>query len=211
MAKKLSKKRANRKPAKKSFLQLLFTFPKIALYSFLILSLFTLRQVTIPSGEVQGVSSWQEGAMLSYEEVVAEAKKNTAAGIPIDKYMAVYLWNDKNSNGYNDDGNEPCLKKQFAVKRNGVTKTPTQKNCERAAKYIKVTKNCNNVEFIKVNSSTQYKYTGVYIKDHKRLSGKAIPYDGIDKTYEVCGFPNAEGGDGWGYVYNDVKFGVKQK
>lgn len=204
----MAKKRTGRTPKKKTFLQKLFTFPKIAFYSFVALGLFTVYQINLPNRDVQGVSSWQEGAMLSYEEVVAEAKKNTAAGIPIDKYIAVSLWHDKDANADNDTGNEPCVKKQFSVKRNGVTKTPTQRNCDRPAKFIKVTKNCNTIEFVRVNSSTQYEYTGAYVTDHKRPNGKPVE---DKKSFEVCGFPKTEGGDGWGYIYNQVDFGVRPK
>lgn len=156
---------------------------------------------------MQGATSWEEGAMFSREEAEAEALKNKAAGIPIDKYVEVSLWKDANGNGEQDNF-EDCLKKEFTVKLNGKTKTPTQKNCDGAAKYLKVTKNCNTIEFIKTNTSNKYKFTGMYVRDQKRPHGKNIT---DKKKVELCGFPEATGGDGWGFVYNIVEFGVKQQ
>lgn len=205
MSRKLSKskKRPARRSPKKSFLEKLFTFPKLALFGFIVLSVFTVYQVTKPAIDVMGVSVDNDQGYTK-EEALAIAIKQKAEGVPIDKYTAVYLWKDANSNAEID--NEGCLQKQFTIKKNGITKTPTQKNCDSKARLFKTTANCNTFEFVKVNTINKYKLTGLQVYETGRQYGKALP--GVKKE-TVCGFPLTVGDDRGGYVYNEIDFGVK--
>ncbi len=205
MPKKLSKskKRPARRAAKKSFLEKLFTFPKLVVFGFLILSAFTVYQITLPIRDVEGVSVDNDQG-YTMEEALAISIKQKAAGVTIDKYTAVYLWRDGNSNAEID--NEECVQKQFTIKKNGIVKTPTQKNCDSKARLFKTTANCNTFEFVKTNTSNKYTLTGLHVYETGRKYGKALP--GVKKE-TVCGFPLAVGDSRGGYVYNEIDFGVK--
>jgi len=205
MPKKLSKsrKKAVRKPAKKSFLEKLFTFPKLVVFGMIVLSAFTIYQITLPTRGVEGVSVDNDQGYTK-EEALAISIKQKAAGGPIDKYTAVYLWKDGNSNATID--NEDCLQKQFTIKKNGNVKTPTQNSCDSKARLFKTTANCNTFEFVKVNTTNKYSLTGLHVYETGRKYGKALP--GVKKE-TVCGFPLAVGDDRGGYVYNEIDFGVK--
>lgn len=208
MPKKLSKsrKRPVRRAVKKSFLEKIFTFPKLVIFGIIILSTLTVYQITLNTNQVKGVSIADEDISYTREEAIANVKKQVAAGVTVDKYIAIKLFRDVNKNA-DQDGSEDCAKKSFTVKKNGKEKTATQGDCGFPARYLKVTKNCNTIAFVRTNTSNKFAYTGMYVTDGNNRKGKA--FKGI-KTKEVCGFPMSDGGDGWGFYYNQVEFGIKE-
>lgn len=201
-----STKRAKRRPARKSFLEKLFTFPKLVVFGILILGSLTIYQITLSSNQVKGVTTVDEDISYSRDEAIANVKKQAAAGVTVDRYIAIKLFRDVNKNA-DQDGSEDCAKKSFTVKKNGKEKTATQDDCNYPARYLKVTKNCNTIAFVRTNTSNKFAYTGMYVTDNNNRSGKA--FKGV-KSKVVCGFPKSEGGDGWGFYYNQVEFGVKE-
>lgn len=201
-----STKRAKRRPARKSFLEKLFTFPKLVVFGVIVLSTLTVYQITLSSNQVKGVTTIDEDVSYTRDEAIAIVKKQAAAGLPFDNFIAIKLFRDVNKNSV-QDGTEDCAKKSFTVKKNGREKTATQGDCYYPARYLKVTKNCNTIAFVRTNTSNKFAYTGMYVTDGNNRRGKA--FKGI-KTKEVCGFPKSEGGDGWGFYYNQVEFGVKE-
>lgn len=207
MAKKVTKKAVKvRRVKKKSWFEKFFTFPKIVVIGIVALSALTFYQVAMPQENVLGVTD--NAVMYTHSEAIALAKKDMAAG-KTRKMIAVYLWRDggagNNSGNASWDGDEECVKKQFTIKKNGTSKSPTQGDCNFPARYFEVTQDCNTIEFVKTNTSNKYTFTGFNITDKSRNDK---PVRG-SKTVRVCGFPETTGGDGWGFIYNKVQIGVK--
>jgi len=206
MAKKSRKKVAPKKTykTKKSLVDKLFSIKKIFTYSLIItVAIFSLVYSSHGSQEVAGASTKDNYPVFTNSELINLANTNPDS-IRISKYVGISLWRDKNANA-KQDGSDTCLGKKFTFKINSVSKTVVQdSNCMWPAR-VKVTENCNTVEFVKTNTSNKYVYTGLVYTDskHDEASSKS-------KKITVCGFPLVNGGDnGVGYAYNLVEFGVK--
>lgn len=196
-----SKRRAHRSYRyKPSTIGALFTFPRFILYAFIALSLIFLYQISLPGKEVKGAST------VDYQVLtLAEAQKMASTSIVIPKFISVNLFKDSNANAKKDSG-EPCLKKEFYFKVNGVTRKRTgTQDCE--ARFVAVSEKTNKVKF--VDSLSNWYLTGMYAVDKpdNTIRYRSLPiYKLINgNTVEVSGFPRSiEGG-----IYNEVFIGVK--
>lgn len=199
MAKK-SKKRVTRRPAKKSWVEKLFTFPKLAVFGFIILSAFTVYYVSRPSANIMGAST-VDYVMYTQAEVDALPKmRPTEYNFP--HYVRTKIWRDSNENG-KEDNFESCPNKKYSFYVNGVKKTRQTEDCEYA--YVKIPK-CSGdstkttIKFIGTVTSNPYKFTALNYSDAAHKSKVKF-----SKTVTICG----DTGYGEGYGYNDVNFGVK--
>jgi hypothetical protein len=216
MSKKLSKSRKrvhHRHRSQSSAVATLFTFPKLAIYGFIILMMMFLYQISVPSHDVKGVVTLSEDKFYTTAEVkTLVGQKNVK--INWFNFVATTLWKDTNSDG--SSNGEACLGKDYTFKiydKNGrLLKTKTKKadyNCEPTYSYLKDGDNCHYVQFVRTETSNSYKLVSIKYSDsthsNTSLVGKNLPKD---KKVKVCGYPAYRGGDQ--QRYNEVDFGVKQ-
>lgn len=200
MAKKRIKQNKN-----KSILKKLFTFPKVFIYSVIVLGIFSYFQIN-SSQRVMGI--WDYSGVSTTSESEAKTANQLSS---MQKVIFIRLVKDKNENA-KLDSDESCLGKAYKVKwtyiKDGKTVVSTKtlvgnSTCEQSTS-ISVTAKCNTVEFI--NALSNWKVTGLTYSDGDHsdttLKGKS--------AVKMCGYtgPN-EGIGNIGYQYLD--FGLKQK
>lgn len=181
-------RRARRRVAKKSWLDKLFTFPKLALYLFVALSVFTVYQVAQPSKSVEGASTIE--STFKYK-------------------LKMTVYKDSNWDA-NRQSSESCLAKTFTVKitdKDGKTTSATatgSQDCNTYAIPVPVAKGyCNTVKF--VSNLANWTITGIKYSDSnhygKVLLGKS--------SVKVCVYPPAEGLNVEPVAY--INFGLKPR
>lgn len=190
MPKKLSKskKRPARRASKKTFLEKLFTFPKLVVFGVIVLSFFTVYQVTKPTAEVMGETT-------------------TASTVKYKIRMTMFA--DPNMNVKRDSG-EGCLAKTFKVKvKNSSGKTTSytltgNKDCTKfASPVITATGKCNTVEY--VDALANWYLSGINYSDSVIDPG----YEYDSNKVRVCYYPPSEGLSVPAVAY--VNFAMKSK
>ncbi len=190
MSKKLSKSKKSpaRRSPKKSFLEKLFTFPKLAAFGILVLSVFTVYQVTKPAVGVMGETT-------------------TASTVKYKIKMTMFA--DPNMNVKRDSG-EGCLAKTFKVKvknSSGVTTQYTltgNKDCTKfASPVIIATGKCNTVEY--VDNLANWYLSGINYADSLKDPG----YEYDSNKVKICYYPPSEGLSIPAVAY--VNFAMKSK
>lgn len=189
MPKKLSKtrRRIHRKP-KPSFFDKLFTFPRLAIFGFVILFVMFTYQISVPSKDVRGAST--ESTFKYKIDMTIFKEKN-----PVDARRQ-------------DD--EPCLAKTFRVKikdKDGNVRQVTatgNSNCKSYAIPVPTAKGyCNTVTF--VNDLANWTITGIQYSDTNH-SGKVLLGQ---SSIKICVYPPGEGLNVNPHAV--INFGLKQK
>lgn len=191
MARKLSKrKRVHHRSHKSqpSAIATLFTFPKLAIYGFVILLVMLVYEVSVPSHDVKGAST--ESTFKYKIDMTIFKEKN-----PVDARRQ-------------DD--EPCLAKTFRVKikdKDGNVRQVTatgNSNCKSYAIPVPTVKGyCNIVSF--VNDIANWKITGLQYSDSNH-NGKVLLGQ---SSIKICVYPPGEGLNVNPYAV--INFGLKQK
>lgn len=176
MAKKLSKSRRRvHHKRKESLFDKLFTFPKLAVYGFVILTVMLLYEVAVPPQEIRGVST----SAFKYK-------------------IKMTIFKDPNMNVKRDTG-EGCLAKTFKIKVKNVDKNSDGKtttysiagnsNCTKyTTPVITVKGNCNTVQYVD-GSLANWILSGINYSDAKKDPGYV--YD--SNKVKICMYPLSEG------------------
>ena len=161
MARKSVRRRKVRRAAKKSWLESLFTFPMLAVISFVVMAVFTVYQVTKPASDVIGIadsSDYQIYSKAEFERIAA----NPTADDKKKYWIYVGIWKDADEDA-RWDKDENCLYKEFSFTINGVKKTRTLGSfCEFGV--VRSPNKCNTLAY-DTNSLRTYKVTGLYYED----------------------------------------------
>ena len=196
MARKSVRRRKVRRAAKKSWLESLFTFPMLAVVSFVILAVFTVYQVTKPAPDVMGVvegNDYQVYSRAEFEKIAA----NPTADDKKKYYFYVGIWKDADENAKYDK-DENCLLKKFYFTINGNPRSRQIEDnfCEFAV--VRSPNKCNTLAYDK-NSLKTYKVTGLFYEDGVdpdplSLKGKTQKYFCAGKYFYDLQY----GSIGWG-------------
>lgn len=197
MPKKLPKNRRVRKaPKKKAFwFSKLFTFPRVTLSAFIILSTLTFYQISLPSADVKGAST------ASYD-IISDTQYETLKNSPSSvgnypRYVNFRIWID-DGDAKREDNETKCPEKSYTVTVNGAEHTIKQKpNCKFTS--VKVSE-CNKIVF--TSKLQNYILTGIEYTDK---SGNTHSLKGAKKI-SFCGGQFFDGG--WA---RQVSFGLKPK
>ena len=180
---KKSKKRVTRRPAKKSWWEKLFTFPKLAVYLFVLLSVFTVYQVTKSQDNVLGETS-------------------TASVGSYKLKLNMYSINRKSESS--------CLAKTFKIKvkdGNGKVTNYTivgNNDCSKfASPVIKLKGKCNWVSY--ESNLANWSLFEIKYSDSKKDPG----YVYNSNKAQVCYYSPSEGLSVPAEVF--VEFGMKAK
>lgn len=191
-----SRKRVHHR-AKPSLFDKLFTFPKLAIYGFLILLVMFVYQISAPSKDVKGATTtaaYSEISDSQYDALV----KSPANTSNYPRILNMRIWKDSDGDGKRNHGETVCPEKNYTVEINGNTRTKTQKaNC--GWNHINLTQEHNVVIF--TTDLKNYTYSGMEYTDKygKKQYSKS-------KKLDFTGGNYAEGG--W---YRYVSFGLKPK
>ncbi len=200
---KRSRKRVHRRPAKKSWFDKFFTFPKLALYLFVFLSVFTTYQVTRPTGAVLGVTDDDIKFVTKTEQnaIIQEAAAKKQAP---PTFHQITVFKDGNENGKHGLY-EDCLAKivTFTIYNGNITRERTRWGCDDP--IIVYTKSRTVTVGLKVVSG--YRFTGLtYIDQYHPNPGYTL-LNGAHSV-KVTGFPSGYPSKAY---YTVIDFGVKPK
>lgn len=192
-----SRKRARRRVAKKSWLDKLFTFPKLALYLFVFLSAFTIYQITKPSESVMGVTNPDDFMFVTKDEQQAIIQNASKDSPPTFHQLSVFK--DANSNARRADV-EDCLDKTvtFTIFNGNITKERTIWGCDEP---ITIYTKARTVT-IGLKAVTGYRFTGLTYTDNyytNRTLGNG------KHSIRVTGYPYL------GVYFTIIDFGVHRK
>ncbi|GEM_PF-2705590 len=202
MAKKLSKSRrkVHRRPAKKSWLDSLFTFPKVVVYAFVILSAVTFYQISLPGADVKGVSVPDDEMSLITEEE-AKTLAESKASNPYTVHQIQVFVDNKKTDGKFDVYKEECLGNYVTIyvdNGNKVKEFPGIWGCENPIRVKTKTRELT----VGLRSVSGYKFTGLTYRDQNHPNDTTRM--GISKI-KVKGFYT------YGQYYTVIDFGVKKK
>lgn len=189
MAKKSRKRVHRRHVAKQSLFDKLFTFPKVVVYAFVILSVVTLYQISLPGTDVKGASTVE--STFKYK-------------------LKMIVYKDKNPADAIRQNDESCLAKTFRVKikdKDGNVRQVTatgSSDCKTFAIPVPSTTKgyCNTVTF--VNDLANWTITG--IQSDSANNGKPLLGQSSAK---VCVYPPSEGLSVAPYAI--INFGLKPR
>lgn len=202
MPKKLSKskKRPARRAAKKSFLEKLFTFPKLVVFGVIVLSTLTVYQVTLSSNQVKGATTVADDiTLISESEAKALAESNTSKGYTVHQ-IQVFVDNKK-TDGKFDVYKESCLDNDVTIyvdNGNKVREFPGIWGCTDPIRIKTKTRELT----VGLRSVSGYKVTGLTYRDQRHPNDTTKM--GISKI-KVKGFPTYD------QFYTVIDFGVKKK
>ncbi|MBI4097890.1 MAG: hypothetical protein HY426_02515 [Candidatus Levybacteria bacterium] len=198
---KRSRKRVRRKVAKHSWFGKFFTFPKLALYFFAVLSAFTIYQVTRPETNVLGiadddikfVTKAEQDAII--KESMAKKEKPT--------FHQIAVFEDTKPQNAKRDSNEYCLGKvvTFTVSSGSTTRERTRWGCDDPIKIYSKSRTVT----ITLKSISNYKFSGLTYSDNyytNRTRGNGA------HSIKVTGFPSGYPATAY---FTVIDFGVKPK
>jgi len=172
----------------------LFTFPKLAVYGFVILFAMFIYQVSLPSTDVKGANttSYDIISDSQYETV-----KNTSSVANYPRYVYLRIWRD-DGDAKKEADEKTCPEKSYTISVNGSDKTIKQKpDCKQTKIDVH---ECNKIVF---NAQLKnYTLSGIEYTDK---SGIRHSLKGKSKI-SFCGGQFFEGG--WA---RQVSFGLKPK
>lgn len=198
---KRSRKRIQRRAAKKSWLEKLFTFPKLALYLFVFLSAFTIYQVTQPGGSVMGVTNPDDFMFVTPAEQQAIIQN-----APKDKpptFHQISVFKDANNNA-KYGSSENCLDKTvtLTISNGNITKERIRWGCDDPITiYTK-----SRTVTVGLKAVTNYKFTGLTYRDNTHTTDTTLGNG--THSVKVTGFPNGYPATAY---FTVIDFGVKQK
>ncbi len=105
-----STKKTVRRPRKKSFLEKLFTFPKLALLAFVVLSAFTVFQVSKPTSDVLGETSSASGSSYKLKLNMYSVKRTNDKSCLAKTYKIKVKDSKGKTTSYVITGNKDCTK-----------------------------------------------------------------------------------------------------
>lgn len=194
------KRKRARRVHKKSWLEKLFTFPLMALYLFLALSVFTIYQVVQPAESVMGVTNPDDFMFVTEEEQQAIIANAPGDQTPTFHQLAVFK--DANNNAKHGDY-EDCLDKTvtFTIYNGNTTKERVRWGCDDPIRiYTK-----SRTVTVALKSVSGYNFTGLTYTDNtytNRTLGNGT------HSVKVTGYP-------YGYpataYFTNIDFGVHKK
>lgn len=169
MPKKVARasKKTVRRPRKKSFLEKLFTFPKLALLAFVLLSAFTVFQVTKPSKNVLGETSVASGGSYKLKLNMYSVKRSSDKSCLAKTYKIKVKDSKGKVTSYTITGNKDCTK--------------------YAAPVIKLTGTCNWVSY--ESNLANWSLFEIKYSDSKKDPG----YVYSSNKVQVCYYAPSEG------------------
>ena len=200
MAKK-SRKRVIRRPAKKSWWEKLFTIPKLAVFGFIALSVFTIYQVTLPTRGVEGVSASDDDmAIITEEEANAIAAAGSKSPYTVHQ-VDVFL--DKNSDAKWDEFKEDCYFEDVRLYADNGTKVKNFDPVSGCSDPIRVKTKARTIT-IGIKAINGYKDTGLTYSD-KNYTNRTIKNVSKQKvTAWADGYPQTR-------YLTYIQFGIKKK
>lgn len=191
------KRKRARRVHKKSWLEKLFTFPLMALYLFLALSVFTIYQVVQPAESVMGVTNPDDLMFVTEEEQQAIIQNAAKDQPPTFHQLAVFK--DANNNAKYGDY-EDCLDRTVTFVVNN--KERTRWGCDDIIIYSK-----SRIATITLKAVTGFRFTGLTYQDNTTSGGTRTLLNGAHSV-TVKGIPY---GYPQSFYYTNVDFGVHKK
>lgn len=202
MARKSKKRVQRRRPARESWFEKIFTFPKLALFFFAFLSVFTVYQVTKPQGSVMGVINPDDFMFVTEAEQQAIIQN-----APKDKpptFHQISVFKDANSNAKHGDY-EDCLDKTvtFTISNGNTTKERVRWGCDDPIRiYTK-----SRTVTVTLKSVSGYNFTGLTYTDKTNTPNKTTFKNGTH-SIKVTGFPSGYPATAY---FTVIDFGVHKK
>ncbi len=202
MPKKLSrsKKRPARRAVKKSFLEKIFTFPKLVVFGVIVLSVLTVYQITLSTNQVKGAStSDDEISIISESEAKTLAQSTASKGYTVHQ-IRVFVDNKK-TDGKFDEYKEECLDKDVTIFVDNGKKVREFPGIWGCTDLIRIKTKSRELT-VGIKSVSGYKITGLTYRDQNHPNDTTRM--GISKI-KVKGFPT------YSQYYTVIDFGFKKK
>lgn len=195
-----STKRAKRRPVKKSFLEKLFTFPKLVVFGVIVLSTLTVYQITLSSNQVKGVATLSDDITLITESEAKDLVQSTATNGYTVHQIRVFEDNKK-TDGKFDIYKEECLNKDVTIYVDNGKKVREFPGIWGCTDLIRIKTKARELT-VGIKSVSGYKISGLTYRDQNHPNDTTRM--GISKI-KVKGFPT------YSQYYTVIDFGFKKK